>query len=194
MAIDWEMPRRGAACLACQKAFKPDEVLRACLVEAPEGYQRRDYCLNCEPANVAGVVGSWKTRCPPAASKKTQVLDRAAIFELFAKLEDADTPERVQLRFVLALLLWRKKALKFIGAEAREELETWNFTTPKGDADYAVLRPDLGEDQLERLGEQLESLLTGEISNFDALIPRENAESTTRSEAEQNPHDNAESH
>lgn len=191
MATDWEMPRRGEACGVCQKTFEPGEELRAFLLESPEGYQRRDCCLSCPAPNNAGVVGSWKTRRPLPAAKKTLTFDRATIFQLFTTLEDAETPERIQLRFVLALLLWRKKALKFVDSDVNAEREVWNYTTSKGDTRYAVVRPDLDESQLERLGEQLELLLSGEISDFSALIPPESVESTVPSDAEQDGHEDA---
>jgi hypothetical protein len=183
VATDWEMPRRGEICCVCQKAFEPGDELRAYLFETPEGYQRRDYCLNCPAPAEPGNVGSWKTRRPLPAAKKSPVFDRDAIFQLFTTLEDAEAPERVQLRFVLALLLWRKKALKFAGAETREDREAWLFTTPKADARYAVVRPALGESQLERLGEQLEALLAGEITDISTLIPETDLEQAAQPEA-----------
>ena len=189
MATDWEMPRRGDVCCVCQKSFEPGDDLRAYLFETPEGYQRRDYCLNCPEPTDPSIVGSWKTRRPLPAAKKTQVFDREAIFQLFTTLEDAEAPERIQLRFVLALLLWRKKVLKFVNTETRENRETWLYAMPKSDARYAVIRPDLGEEQLERLGEQLEALLTGEVSDLGTLIPEPELEQTAQTESEGAPHE-----
>jgi hypothetical protein len=168
------MPRRGSACNACQRAFEPGDAIQACLCESPGGYERRDYCLECEPANDPPPIGLWKTRRPKPVTAKTLNFDREAIHGFFERLEDAQTPEQRQLRFVLALLLWRKKVLKFERSEDGEDGEVWHFVMPRTGATHAVPRPDLGEDELERLGGQLEVLLAGEAGAADPIEPTPN--------------------
>jgi hypothetical protein len=166
---DWEMPRRGEACAMCRHSFEPGETIHACLYESPAGYERRDYCTNCQPPDKPFAIGSWKTRRPEPATKKTQAFDRETIYGLFERLEDADTPQQQQLRFVLALLLWRKKVLKFDRSETREDGEVWHFVVPRTDDAHSVQRPDLDEEQLDRLGTQLEVLLAGEVESLDSV-------------------------
>jgi hypothetical protein len=166
---DWQMPRRAEACAACRRGFEPGEPIRAYLYEFPEGYERRDYCANCRPPDEPFAIGAWRTRRPEPTTKKTAAFDRQAIYRFFERLDDADTPEKQRLRFILALLLWRKKVLKFNGSETRDEHEVWRFGAPHTDEMHAVVRPDLDEDQLERLGAQLELLLTGEVDDLNAV-------------------------
>ncbi len=169
MADDWQMPRRAEACAACRHGFKPGDAIRAYLYEFPEGYERRDYCANCRPPDEPFAIGSWRTRRPQPTAKKTAAFDREAVYRFFERLEDADTPEKQRLRFVLALLLWRKKVLKFERGETREEQEVWRFVVPSTCETHAVVRPDLDDDQLERLGAQLETLLAGEVDDLNAV-------------------------
>jgi hypothetical protein len=166
---DWQMPRRGEACEACQRSFEPAEPIQAYLYDTPEGYQRRDYCAACRPDDEASAIGTWRTRRPPAATKKTPSFDREAVYGFFEQLEDAQSPEKLQLRFVMALLLWRKKVLKFDGSDSRDGGEIWRFTTAGSGDKHVVERPELAENELERLGEQLEGLLTGEFDDPSAL-------------------------
>jgi hypothetical protein len=167
---EWEMPRRGERCAGCQSEFGPGDVIQAYLFESPKGYERRDYCVKCRPPDEPFAIGSWKTRRPQPAARKAQQFDREAIQRFFEQLEDADTPEKRQLRFVLALLLWRKKVLKFERSAADGGREVWHFVAPRSGAAHAVVRPDLDEARLERLGEQLEGLLTGEVGDLNAVV------------------------
>ena len=179
MATDWEMPKRGELCAACDKSFEPGDEIRAYLFESPEGYERRDYCLNCKPPDEPFAIGSWQTRRPLPAIKKNQVFDRAAMLNFFERLVDADTPAKQQLRFVLGLLLWRKKIVKFDHSGAAEDgRELWHFTVSRTGAEYIVVRPALDEEQLERLGMQLEELMSGEVNDLSAMVADsdENAE------------------
>lgn len=160
------MPRRGDMCLACHRAFAPGETYRALLFETAAGYERRDYCETCEPPDVAGMLGAWRSRRPETQGHKPPVFDRAAIGAFFERLDRARlTPAQTQLRFVLALLLWRKKVLRFTGA-ATGDGEVWNFVATSTGQEYAVARPELAEDELERLSAQLDQLLAGQPSEL----------------------------
>jgi len=130
--------------------------------------------VNCRPPDEVFAIGSWQTHRPRPAAKKLYSFDREAIQRFFEQLEDADTREKRQLRFVLALLLWRKKALKFDRSETDDGREVWHFVVPRSETAHAVVRPDLNEDQLEQLGEQLEGLLTGKVDDLNAVVSNPN--------------------
>ena len=51
---------------------------------------------------------------PPGQSKKP-LIDDAALMDLFEQLEGAEERSRISFRFVLALILIRKKLLKYEG-------------------------------------------------------------------------------
>ena len=161
VASEWQMPRPGKTCAGCRRGFEDGETFQALLDETPEGYERRDYCLDCPPPAEPVPIATWKAHRPPAQSKKPQTFDREAVYSFFLRLEDADEPEKLRLRFVLALLLWRKKVLKFTQSTETDGGETWEFSTPRTGENHHVHRPELDEEQLERLSLQLEHLLAG---------------------------------
>ena len=144
MATEWNMPRRTDACQSCARGFEIGEIYQAFLYETEEGYERRDYCQACLPADHAGAIGSWKTRRLEPATKKVMPFDREAVYGFFERLEDAESPHQVQFRFVLALLLWRKKALKLEQTVEKDGRELWEFVTPKTGTRHSVERPELG--------------------------------------------------
>jgi hypothetical protein len=145
-------------------------VIQAYLFESAQGYERRDYCANCRPPDEPFAIGSWRTRRPVPAVKRAATFDREALQGFFEQLEDADAPEKLRLRFVLALLLWRKKVLKFDHSAMDNGTEVWHFLAPQSGAAHAVQRPELDEEQLERLGEQLEALLTGQVGEPRTMV------------------------
>ncbi|MEW6250701.1 MAG: hypothetical protein AB1716_08625 [Planctomycetota bacterium] len=216
MSTEWSMPRRGEACAACRHIFEVGEVFHAWLFDAHAaapaeaaapgehggGFVRRDYCLRCSPPAEPAPLGMWRTRRPPAATRKTAPFDRAAIYALFERLDEAQAgslpgddahdstaPEflpctasdpaqeqdaiekRVRLRFVLALLLWRKKVLRLERTLALADHEVWEFVTRTG-AVHRVPRPQLDEAQLEQLSVQLEELLAGPDQADDTRATR----------------------
>ncbi len=170
MATEWNMPRRTDTCQACTRGFEIGETFQAFLHETDEGYERRDYCQKCIPENPAGAIGSWKARRLAPATKKVLPFDRDAVYAFFELLEDAEASHQVQFRFVLALLLWRKKALKLERTTEQNGRELWDFVTPRTGARHSVERPDLDEAQLEQLSGQLEQLLAGEPGDLDVVV------------------------
>lgn len=169
MSSDWNMPRRGEACAGCGNAFEIGEALLTVLYEAEAGYERRDYCAHCQPPELPAPLGTWRTRRPEPAAKRVQPFDRETIYGFFERLEDADEPSRVQFRFVLALLLWRKKVLKMERAVDDGGREIWEFLVPRTGTVHRVARPDLDEQQLEQLSAQLEQLLAGQPGELDVV-------------------------
>jgi len=166
---DWSMPRRADACAGCQRAFEVGETFRAYLYEAPEGYARRDYCLNCQPPDEPEPLGSWKTSRPEPAPRKILPFDRDAIYGFFTRLEDAEERPQIHFRFVLALLLWRKKVLKLERSVTVDDREIWEFVAIRTGDVHRVQRPALDEAELQQLSDQLEQLLAGQPVQADPV-------------------------
>jgi hypothetical protein len=156
------MPRRGEACMGCHRRFAVDERFAVHLYEVDGGYERREYCEQCRPPAEPEPVAAWKTQRRAPAAKRAPAFDREAICAIFERLEDAVEPAQLRLRFVLALLLWRKKVLRLERTAATDGREVWEFVVVQTGAQHRVARPDLDEQQLEHLSAQLESLLASE--------------------------------
>lgn len=173
MAQDWQMPRLSDRC-QCGAEFEVDQPLTAALLETPQGYERHDYCPACELPAGDAVVAHWKTRRrPPRDADKRVTFDAQAILSFFERLsadEDAvaASAEKTQFRFVLALLLWRKKLLNFEATEHEDEREFWLFNTKRSSDRYRVLRPAIDETEMEQLSLQVEALLSGQIEAMEA--------------------------
>jgi hypothetical protein len=164
------MPRLGDLCAGCQHGFEVGEMLLAHLYATPEGYVRRDYCCRCQPPETPSPVGVWRTRRPEPNARKAATFDPEAIYSFFERLEDARDRPQIQLRFVLALLLWRKKVLKLDRTVTTGDGEVWRFTAAGAGTLHHVLRPELDEPELERLSGQLEQLLMGQPEGPGGLV------------------------
>lgn len=162
MAHDWHLPARSPRCSACGRAFEVGQIIQATLYDGAGGFQRRDLCLGCAPAASPAPLALWKTRCPAQSAPRPRPFDRQAVHALFQQLEDSDDPPRMRLRFVLALLLWRKRMLRFLRSTwADDGCEVWHYVDLGGPGTYRVRRPELDEQQIMQLSQQLEELLSG---------------------------------
>lgn len=154
-------------CAATGRTLEPGERYVATLVEQP-GADRLGRVDFCEQAWAGGarpqapltLVGSWRAVVASADKPRTQILDDEAMLDLLAQLaEPAQTdPARARLRFVLALLLTRRRA---IVQEARRG-DTLIFRPRGSDRQtgptFAVRDPGLDESSLLDALAELESL------------------------------------
>ncbi len=178
MPTEWNMPRRGDACVGCHRRFDVGEPFAVYLYESNAGYQRREYCERCSPTPQPEPVAVWKTRRPAPAARQAQPFDREAIYGVFERLEEAEQPQQVRLRFILALLLWRKKVLRLERTVEFDGREAWEFVVAQTGTLHRVVHPEMDEQELEHLSAQLERLLAGQPGDPAALMADPTQEET----------------
>ncbi len=114
------------------------------------------------------VFSFWRSVVQPPNAKRKVFVDDQVLLDLLRRLGEDDRPGRQAFRFVLALVLMRKKLLRFDGQETRNgadgKSEEWWTLTPKGqDEPLTVLNAQLDEQQIQSVTEQLGEILEAEI-------------------------------
>ncbi len=166
MSSDWQMPRRNDRCGHCARRFDPGDVLQSRLYESVSGYERADYCDGCVPPAGPETVAAWRSRRSESTARRGAGFDRETALSFFRRLAEPTSPEQQQFRFVLGILLWRKKVLRFDRSDRTRDGEVWSFHIVAGDETFELPVPDLDESRLEQLSAQLDGLLSG---GFDPL-------------------------
>jgi len=172
---DYQVARATGRCSASGRVLEPGSACIATLCERPgeEGFERRDFAMDAWEAGCRpdGLFSYWRTIVPHPDDKPRLLLDDTVLMDLFERLGSDERPQRVAFRFVLALILMRKKLLKFVGRENREGVERW-LLQPRGSAGetggtppapIAVINPNLSDDDVRGLIEQLSEVLQSEL-------------------------------
>jgi len=116
----------------------------------------------------------WKTTVPAQEQKKKLLVDDAVLMDVFSRMEGKNEPQEIRFRFVLALILMRKRLLKYESTEAGTPAtpdnpkppETWRMlpkATEGWGAPVAVINPHLTADQIADVSQQLSAILAEEI-------------------------------
>lgn len=170
MANDWELARTTGRCAATGRAFGEGEAYYAALFETPAGLERRDYSLEAWSGPPEGSFCHWRGRIPIRERKPAALeIDGQMLSQLFVSLEEEQSETRQQFRFVLALLLLRKRLLRFEQAVRKDGQEFWQMRLLSDKSLHQVLNPRLGEEQIARLSAQLTALLSGEMEAIETL-------------------------
>lgn len=170
MASDWEISKTTGRCAITHRAFSEGEAYFAALFETPEGPERRDYAVEAWTTPPPGCFCYWRARVPVREEKANPVaVDHETLIHLFCRLEDEESEMKQQFRFVLALLLMRKRRLKFQQRVREGEREYWQMRLVRDDSIHRVLNPRLTDEEVERLGGQLTAILSGEVHAIESL-------------------------
>ncbi len=140
-----------------------------CEREGDEGFDRLDFSLQAWEAGARPkrLFSFWKTTVPHPDAKPKMLVDDAVLMDVFERLASDTRPQRVAFRFVLALILMRKKQLKFVGRATDGGVERW-LLAPKGASQsdappIEVINPSLSDDNVRELTTQLSEILQAEL-------------------------------
>jgi len=109
--FDIQGPTR--VCAVTGKALAPGDRYYAVLSDRDGTFVRTDYAADAWPGPPEGAVAYWAGRVPAADTPKTPRVNEAILFDCFDHLAGTTDPSRVNFRYVVTLLLMRRRKLKF---------------------------------------------------------------------------------
>ena len=110
---EWDIQPRATACTSCQQAFADKQAYYTLLALAPVGYVRHDLCGMCFPTTErAGVLSHWQGEFKMPAPPPPEPIQRENAETLLRKLVESTDPSHAPARYILAVMLERKKLLK----------------------------------------------------------------------------------
>ncbi|MEM9084185.1 MAG: hypothetical protein AAGB34_11360 [Planctomycetota bacterium] len=164
-SASFDLGRRSGQCAATGEVLDPGTRVVAALVdvydEASESFrvERLEFAEEAwsDDRRPQGFIARWRTVVPERDDKaNTIAIDADSMLGLFEQLEDTENDHRVALRYVLALLMIRKRMLEPAGSEERGVL----LVRLKNDETvHRVVEPALAADQLSELGARLSEAL-----------------------------------
>ncbi len=108
--IDYEVHRCSRRCAATDREFVPSEAIYSALVAEGKEVVRKDFGMSAWTGPPANAIGWWKGTVPGSNSKKVAWAPGEVLLGYFEEL--ADNPARADVRYLLALLMVRRKLLR----------------------------------------------------------------------------------
>jgi hypothetical protein len=95
--------------------------------------------------------------------KKKLFVDDDMLMTFFERLADETEQEKINFRFVLTLVLMRKRILKYDSSEVKDDNEIWTLRVTGANRSVHVVNPHLTEDQVVELSSQVGQILQIEM-------------------------------
>jgi len=167
---EWEINTPSGQCCGTGEKIEPGQEYYAALVETEEGLQRRDFCIEYWQKEQPNVFCYWKSKLPRPDEKKRIFVDDEMLMAFFERLAGETEQEKINFRFVLTLILMRKKRLKYDSSrrqascgEIKDDKEVWRLKKV-GETEFVeVINPHLDEEQIGQLSSQLSQILQVEL-------------------------------
>jgi hypothetical protein len=162
-ASGWKTGHRGGGCASCGGAFAPGTIVVSSLYEVPDDdavpFDRRDHCGTCfdGDADTGSPFSWWRSEVPQPEDKKA-AFDLGVAREFLVRLLGESDPERASLRYLLALLLMRKRIVRVVEHFTDERGEMMSVRLPPDEAVHEIACPEIDEDETLALRDQLGKL------------------------------------
>jgi hypothetical protein len=156
---DYQIQTNSRRCASSGRELQPAEKFYSVLFDENGQWVRRDYAAEAWQGPPEGAFSFWTGRVPPRDGGRRPQIDDELLLDCFCRLEDQAEPDRVNFRYVLALLLMRRKRLKFEEARVEGDQETLVLRSPRSGEKYQVLNPRLTEETLAAVQEEVFKIL-----------------------------------
>lgn len=152
---DYQIQSNTRRCAATGRELRPGEKCYTVLLDANGQFARQDYSLEAWQGPPATAFGFWLSHIPVGDESRKPRIDDELLMDCFQRLEGETEASRINFRYIIALLLMRRKRLKFEEVRAEAGHEVLVLRCARTRAVYAVVNPNLTEAELEAVQEEV---------------------------------------
>jgi hypothetical protein len=157
--FDYDVQRCSRRCSKTDRELQPGELYYSVLIDAGSELKRLDFAASAWEQPPEGTVAWWKAQMPGAGAKRMQWAPHDALLQYFEALEQQ--PEQEELRYVLALLLVRRRIVRWEHSEPDEhQREIMVLYCPRQEQEYRVPVPNVGAERVNELQQNLVRLIS----------------------------------
>ena len=165
MEREYKIGASSRHCRACGRVFQVNEEYYSAVAETAQEnlLERHDFCGPCWKPPEGGYFSYWKTHVPepgPDLRRGPRLIDMGRLMELFEHLADSEDVQARRFRYVLALVLMRKRRLKVVESRRlKDGGEELTLREPGTQRTHAVSAPPVTEDEIRSVTDRLREVL-----------------------------------
>ena len=157
---DYQIQAPTRRCAATGRELRPGEKYHAVLLDAGGRFVRHDYAPDAWAGPPPGALAHWSGRVPQdGEAARRPPIDDELLAECFHRLDGAAEPARVHFRYVVALLLMRRRRFKFEDVHKDAAGETLTLRDTRTGERYAVADPGLTDEAMAAVQDEVFQVL-----------------------------------
>jgi hypothetical protein len=163
MSTDWTIQGRTDRCSATGELFVPGQHFYTVLFDEISGFRREDFCETAwkeRRKQESKPYSFWRTKFEPPPPPAPEALGKQTAEDLLRRYTSQNAPEHGNVRYILALMLERKRLLKEVDVkEAEDGSLTRIYQHAKSGDVFIIPDPGLRLDQMAEVQTQVAELL-----------------------------------
>jgi len=163
--LEWNVATPGGSCCKCNRPFPERQDYWSALFPQPEGFNRTDYCLACWKGPEDGTFSFWRARSRPKPAPPRRFVNDQVLLEFFERLCESDDDSKRKFRFIMAVLLLRKKLLRETSRKRDEQGIVWKVEVPRLGKAFHVRDEGLTEPEIAQILSQIGQVLNLELKD-----------------------------
>ena len=153
--LDYQIQPNTRRCAASGRELRPGEKYFSALLDEGGKFVRKDYAAEAWQGPPPGAFGFWAGRIPQPDARRRPPIDDELLLDCFGRLEGQEETGRVNFRYVLALLLMRRRRFRFEEAKEEAGREVLCLRCTRTGARHQVVNPGLSDDELTAVQEDV---------------------------------------
>jgi hypothetical protein len=152
---EYQIESNTRQCAVSGRELKAGQRFFSVLLDQDGKFLRKDYSSEAWQGPPEGTFSFWTGKIPAGDTNRVPKIDEETLVDCFERLENEQDPSRVRFRFVLALLLMRRKKLKFEETIHEGDQTLMCLRSSRTRELYRVLDPHLSEDEMAVVQEEV---------------------------------------
>jgi hypothetical protein len=156
---DYQIQPPTRRCAATGRELNAGERYFSVLREQDGKMVRQDFSAEAWQGPPEGAFSFWAGKVPAQEQARKVVIDDDMLMECFQRLEGQTEPAKVNFCYVVALLLMRRKRLKFDAVKTRDGQEMLQLRCARSGKMYEVVNPRLTEQEMAEVQDEVFKVL-----------------------------------
>jgi hypothetical protein len=156
---EYQIEANTRRCAITGRQLEPGEKYYSVLTDDGGKFHRADYSAEAWQGPPDRAFSFWAGRIPAADDTRRPKIDDEMLLDCFHRLEGAAEPGRINFRYIIALLLMRRKRFRFDEARMDNDQEILVLRCAKTGDRYRVVNPRLSEAEMAAVQEEVFKVL-----------------------------------
>jgi hypothetical protein len=156
---DYQIQPNSRRCAVSGREMRPGERFFSALIDENHQFVRKDFSAEAWQGPPAGAFSFWTGHVSAANDKLKPRFDDDLLEDCFQRLEGQSEPSRINFRYVVALLLMRRRRFRFETSVIEDGVERMMLRCLRTDQKHEVVNPQLSDDEMAQVQDEVFNVL-----------------------------------
>jgi len=157
--MEYQIQPNSRRCAVTGRELQSGERFYSALLEENHQFVRKDYCPEAWQGPPAGAFSFWTGRVSAVTDRAKPRFDDDLLEECFTRLEGQTEQSRVNFRYVVALLLMRRRRFRYESSVLENGVEKMILSCLRTGEKHHVINPQLSDEEMAQVQEEVFNVL-----------------------------------